>query len=412
MNSATSSPLRASAPPREKSVWPVKRIGEVLQKTETVNPLQSPNKEFDYIDVSSVSNATFSIEETQRLKGKDAPSRARKLVKEKDIIFATIRPTLRRIAIVPKHLDNQICSTGYFVLRATPEISHRYLFYCLFTEDFMGRMESLQKGASYPAVTDGDVKSQEIPVPPLTEQERIVCILDEAFDGIAKAKGLAEANLQNARALFQSHLQSVFSQKGEGWVEKKLGEVCNIARGGSPRPIQKYLTTDPAGINWVKIGDATASGKYIFNTQQRIIPEGVKRSRLVKDGDFILSNSMSFGRPYIMKTSGCIHDGWLVLTDYSASLDQDYLYYILGSDLIYQQFDRLAAGSTVRNLNIDLASKVVIPIPSLKVQKSIVDKVENIAEETQRLESLYQSKLNALDELKKSLLYQAFSGNL
>ncbi len=257
-----------------------------------------------------------------------------------------------------------------------------------------------------------DLRIAEIPVPPLPEQERIVGILDEAFDGIAKAKALAEANLQNARTLFQSHLQSVFSQGGEGWVEKRLGDVCSIARGGSPRPIQKYITTEPSGINWVKIGDATASGKYIFNTQQKIIPEGVKRSRLVKDGDFLLSNSMSFGRPYIMKTTGCIHDGWLVLTDYSASLDQDYLYYILGSNLIYQQFDRLAAGSTVRNLNIDLASKVVIPIPSLKVQKNIVDKVENIAKETQRLESLYQSKLDALDELKKSLLHQAFSGNL
>jgi len=109
-----------------KNGWPIKTLGEVLQQTETVNPLRSPQTEFDYIDVSSISNATFQIETTQRLEGKDAPSRARKLVRSNDILFATIRPTLQRIAIVPAHLDRQVCSTGYFVLRAKSGIDHRF----------------------------------------------------------------------------------------------------------------------------------------------------------------------------------------------------------------------------------------------------------------------------------------------
>jgi type I restriction enzyme, S subunit len=145
------------------------------------------------------------------------------------------------------------------------------------------------------------------------------------------------------------------------WQVKTLGEICNIARGGSPRPIQKFLTDKPNGINWVKIGDATASTKYIYQTEEKIIPEGVKRSRLVKPGDFLLSNSMSFGRPYIMRTIGCIHDGWLVLSDKSGLFDQDYLYYFLGSAAAYKQFDNLAAGSTVRNLNTELVKRVTIP---------------------------------------------------
>src|SRR5438034_6741416 len=111
-----------------KRWWQTKPLGEVLQKTETVNPRQSPRADFDYIDVSSVSNATFQIEATQRLKGKDAPSRARKLVRKDDILFATIRPTLQRIAVVPGHLDQQVCSTGYFVLRPKPGIDHRFVF--------------------------------------------------------------------------------------------------------------------------------------------------------------------------------------------------------------------------------------------------------------------------------------------
>lgn len=150
-----------------KNGWQTKTLGEVLQKTETVNPLQSPKAEFNYIDVSSVSNTTFQIEETQRLKGMEAPSRARRLVKANDVLFATVRPTLQRIAVVPEHLDDQVCSTGYFVLRPKAGIDHRFVFYFLFTENFMEHMESLQKGASYPAVTDGDVRAQVIPVPPL-----------------------------------------------------------------------------------------------------------------------------------------------------------------------------------------------------------------------------------------------------
>jgi type I restriction enzyme S subunit len=157
-----------------------------------------------------------------------------------------------------------------------------------------------------------------------------------------------------------------------GWIEKTLGETCNIARGGSPRPIQTFLTNDPDGINWVKISDATASGKYIYETSEKIKPTGAARSRIVNDGDFLLSNSMSFGRPYIMRTTGCVHDGWLVLSGYQKSFNQDFLYHLLGSPQVFSQFDRLAAGSTVRNLNIELASKVIVPIPSLEEQHRIV----------------------------------------
>ncbi len=156
----------------------------------------------------------------------------------------------------------------------------------------------------------------------------------------------------------------------KGWQTKTLGEICDIERGGSPRPIQEFITTDANGINWIKIGDATASGKYIYKTEEKIKPEGVKRSRMVYEGDFILSNSMSFGRPYIMKTKGCIHDGWLVL--HQPKVDPDYLYLALSSDLVFDQFDRLAAGSTVRNLNIGLAKSVEIPYPPLAEQQRIV----------------------------------------
>ncbi|MBU2812417.1 restriction endonuclease subunit S [Acidithiobacillus thiooxidans] len=246
----------------------------------------------------------------------------------------------------------------------------------------------------------------------IPEQRRIVAILDEAFEGIATAKANAEKNLQNAREVFESYLNAVFSQRGEGWVEKRLGDVCEIARGGSPRPIKAFLTDDEDGINWVKISDASSSSKYIYNTAEKIVQAGVKRSRLVHNGDFLLSNSMSFGRPYIMRTTGCIHDGWLVLSAYEKYLNQDFLYQVLGSQYVFEQFDKLAAGSTVRNLNIDLASSVIIPIPPKSVQDALAIKNTELDQEVQHLESIYQQKLAALDELKQSLLHQAFNGDL
>jgi len=192
-----------------------------------------------------------------------------------------------------------------------------------------------------------------------------------------------------------------------GWQTKTLGDACQIARGGSPRPIQDFMTNDPDGVNWVKISDATASGKFIYVTKEKIKSSGVARSRLVKPGDFLLSNSMSFGRPYIMQTTGCIHDGWLVLSDYEKCFDQGFLYHLLGSPVVFEQFDRLAAGSTVRNLNIELASRVVLPVPPLPEQQRIVTLLDeafggiatakaNAEKNLQNARAIFESYLDAV----------------
>lgn len=165
-----------------------------------------------------------------------------------------------------------------------------------------------------------------------------------------------------------------------GWQVKELGEIFEIARGGSPRPIDSYLTVEPNGINWIKIGDTKGVTKYITTTKEKIKPEGAKRSRMVYERDFILSNSMSFGRPYIMKTSGCIHDGWLVLSQKVKTVNQDYLFHVLSSDFVFQQFDDAAAGSTVRNLNIGLVSRVKISFPPLPEQQRIVTIIDEAFE--------------------------------
>ena len=194
-----------------------------------------------------------------------------------------------------------------------------------------------------------------------------------------------------------------------GWQAKTLGETCQIARGGSPRPIQEFITDDPNGVNWVKISDATASGKFIYETKEKIKPSGVSRSRLVKPGDFLLSNSMSFGRPYIMQTTGCIHDGWLVLSGYEQCFDQSFLYHLLGSPVVFEQFDRLAAGSTVRNLNIDLASRVSLPVPPLSEQHRIVAILDEAFDGIATAKANAEKNLHNARDLFESYLQSVFT---
>ena len=188
------------------------------------------------------------------------------------------------------------------------------------------------------------------------------------------------------------------------WRTNTLGDIFDIARGGSPRPIDDYITDDPNGVNWVMISDATESGKYINSTKKRILPTGVKRSRTVRPGDFLLTNSMSFGRPYIMNTSGCIHDGWLVLSPKMQNASPDFFYHLLGSQFVFAEFERRAAGATVKNLNIDLVKSVQIPLPPLADQRRIAE----VLDKAEELRTKRRAALAQLDSLTQSLFLDLF----
>jgi len=401
-----------------KAGWQTKPLQEILQKTETTNPLQSPEIDFEYIDVSSVSNLTFQIEETQKLHGKNAPSRARRLVKTNDIIFATIRPTLHRIAIVPKHLDHQVCSTGYFVLRPKPEVDHRFLFYWLFTAAFMGQMEQLQKGASYPAVTDAEVRAQVITFPSLPEQHRIVAILDEAFDGIATAKANAEKNLKNARALFESHLQAVLSQRGKGWEEAKLSDLCFIKHGFA---FKSEFFAAEGDFVLLTPGNFYESGGYRDRGEKQKFYVGeIPFDYVLNEGDLLVAMTEQasglLGSPILVPKSGkFLHNQrlGLVTKKNCASWTNEFFFHVFNTQSVRKEIHASASGVKVRHTSPSKIGEVVVGFPtSIDEQRAIVSTMVELREETQRLESIYQQKLAALDELKKSLLHQAFSGQL
>lgn len=190
------------------------------------------------------------------------------------------------------------------------------------------------------------------------------------------------------------------------WEVFKLGDHSNIYRGGSPRPIQDYITTADNGVNWIKIGDVKAGDKYITSTEEKIIPKGVSMSREVKVGDFILSNSMSFGRPYILKIDGCIHDGWLVIQNYQSKYDAEYLYYLLSSEFVFAQYKKLAAGSGVQNLNKDIVTEVMLPHPEKKEQKAIATILSDIDKVIYALEK----KINKKEKIRIGIQQEYLSG--
>ena len=198
----------------------------------------------------------------------------------------------------------------------------------------------------------------------------------------------------------------------DGWAWERLGNITTIARGGSPRPIKSYLTTELDGVNWIKIGDTEKNGKYIFSTKEKIKPEGIAKSRYVKSGDFLLTNSMSFGRPYILKTDGCIHDGWLMIGNTEIVFNQDYLYYALSSDFMYNMLSVLAGGSTVDNLNSDLVKSLLFPIPPMQEQIIIANKAESLMEIVDTINNNEKELLKNIKSIKSKILDLAIRGKL
>lgn len=293
------------------------------------------------------------------------------------------------------------------------ELSYKYLHYFLKYLYITGETEKIQTHSTGIRNLQLSLyKEFKVPIPPLPIQQKIVEKLDAIFIEVDKGIETAEISAINTEALFRSYLTEIIEKDSADCEVVKIGNVCEIARGGSPRPIDKFITDSEDGVNWIKIGDATRSKKYIFETREKIIKEGVSRSRFVNDGDFLLSNSMSFGRPYIMRTTGCIHDGWLVLTNYQKHLDIDFFYYLLSSPIVVRQFEKLAQGSTVRNLNKELVSRVEVRLPSLAKQKKIVLKLDALDSNLELAKKSYKMKSTQLTKLKKSILHQAFNGEL
>ncbi|WP_302298599.1 restriction endonuclease subunit S [Phascolarctobacterium faecium] len=231
-------------------------------------------------------------------------------------------------------------------------------------------------------------------------------LIGRYFRSIDNLIALHQRKLDRMKELKKAFLDLIFSQKlrfegfTDSWELRKFSDLVLIERGGSPRPIDNFITEDPNGLNWVKIGDAPEQGNYITKTAEKIKPEGLSKTRQVQPGDLILSNSMSFGKPYIIAINGCIHDGWLLIRDTQKRFDLKFLCYLLGTPQILEQYKSFAAGSTVNNLNKELVGNTLVTIPTKEEQCALGRYFEHM----DHLITLHQKKIDSLKEMKKILL--------
>ena len=289
------------------------------------------------------------------------------------------------------------------------QLQHKFLYYYL--SSIVDLLNSLGTGATFKELSGGKLKEVTIPVPQLLEQQRIVGILDEAFEGIATAKANAEKNLQNARALFESHLQSVFTQRG-AYPVVAIGDVGEVFDG--PHATPKTIDAGPIFLGISALQD----GQVNLGETRHVTPEDYRQwTRRVKpqSGDVVFSYETRLGQAAIIPEGleCCLGRRMGLVRVNRKRLDPRYFVYQYISPP-YREFlsSRTVRGATVDRIAIKEFPSFPIYLPNIAEQERLADCFDDLRAETQRLESLYQRKLAALEELKKTLLYQAFSGQL
>lgn len=287
------------------------------------------------------------------------------------------------------------------------DVNVKFLYYLFCTIDW----KSYNEASGVPSLTSKNILGIIAQFPELPEQTRIASTLSTIDNLISELERL----IDKKRAIKQGAMQQLLTGKrrlkgfSEPWVEIRLGTVATILRGGSPRPIEDYVTDSPDGLNWLKIGDVKPNDKFFRSTSEKIKREGLGKTRQVKRGDLILSNSMSFGRPYILDIDGCIHDGWLVIQNYQDTYDTQFLYYALCSEEVKNQYISMAAGSSVKNLNKEKVANVVLFAPKSQNEQCAIAKVlSSMDDEIVQLEAKHDKYI----AIKQGMIQQLLTGKI
>lgn len=334
-------------------------------------------------------------------------------IKEGDVLISK-DGTIGKVAFLNSIPGPGTLNSGVFVVRPKQEdiLNQAYLSWIFKSIWFKSFIDQLTAGSTINHLYQKDfVKFKLVYPKDKSEQTRIATALSKVDTLISELSRLIEKKRAIKQGVMQQLLTGKKRLKGfsEPWVEKKLGEDATILRGGSPRPIEDYITDSQDGLNWIKIGDVKPEDKYLRRTTEKIKKEGLSKTRQVKKDDFILSNSMSFGRPYILDIDGCIHDGWLVIQDYQEAYDMQFLYYILCSDAVMNQYVSMAAGSSVQNLNKEKVANVLLYAPtSLQEQSVIASILTSMDDEISALEL----KKTKYEQIKQGMMQQLLTGKI
>ncbi|MBU2724024.1 restriction endonuclease subunit S [Acidithiobacillus ferridurans] len=332
-----------------------------------------------------------------------------------DVLLAKITPCFEngKLGIASDLINNiGFGSSEYIVFRANEQLDAEWLYYYLSRQSFRNEGASRMAGAvGHKRITKDFIEDYPIPIPPLPEQRRIVAILDKAFEGIATAKANIEKNLQNAREIFESHLNAVFSQRGEGWVDRRLGDVAmEFGRGKSKHRPRNDPKLYGGSFPFIQTGDVRNSSHLITSYDQTYNDAGLAQSKLWPKGTLCITIAANIAETGILDFDACFPDSIIGLVANEKISTNKYIEYLLTS--FKSRLQLLGKGSAQDNINLATFESQYFPFPPLSSQKEIVSIFDDLHEETQHLESIYQQKLAALDELKQSLLHQAFNGNL
>jgi type I restriction enzyme S subunit len=309
----------------------------------------------------------LSTKETKSFVSPDLAKQLKKVDKG-DVVITNTSENLEDVGKALVYLGERQAVTGGHasILKPGECLLGKYFAYFTQTEEFSGAKRKYAKGTKVIDVSATDMAKIQIPIPcpdnpkkSIEIQAEIVRILD------------AFAELTARKKQYHYYRDQLLSFE-DGEVEwKTLGEIATIQRGASPRPIAKYITEDIDGVPWIKIGDTSPGSKYVNGTAQKVTPAGAKMSRILGKGDFIVSNSMSFGRPYILNIEGAIHDGWASISGFSDTLNSDYLYHYLSSNTVQNYWSGKINSGSVSNLNADIIKTLPVPVPSISKQENI-----------------------------------------
>ena len=372
--------------------WPTRPVGELVLPTEQRDPRRNPTDEFCYVDIAGVDNDAKAIVATKRIVGADAPSRARKVIREGDVIVSTVRPNLNAVALVPTTFDDQICSTGFSVLRPSEKVVSGYLFAFVRSAAFIDYLVARTTGANYPAVNDGEVKAVPIPVPPLTEQERIVKLLDEA-DDLRQLRAQAD---RRTAALIPALFYEMFGdtiKNPKGWPLKPFGQLASN-QDGRREPVKASDRAERKG-QYPYYG---ASGiidyveEYLFDETALLIGE---------DGANLLARSTPIA--FLAHGKYWVNNHAHVVTN-NGNADLNYLCAALN----LRDLTDYVTGSAQPKLNQANMNRIPIPLPPLPLQKEFAQRVAEI----RALEAAQAASRQRLEALFQSMLHRAFNGEL
>jgi len=337
-------------------------------------------------------------------------------VKENDLVIAMDGSKVgKNVALITPSDAGALLVQRVARLRSDCVTSIQFIFQLINSLRFQAYVERVNTSSGIPHISAKQINGFQIYFPKPAEQKKIAdCLssLDELITAHTKKHEALKAHKKGLmQQLFPAEGETVpklrfpeFQDAGE-WEEKKLGDLSKILRGGSPRPIDDYMTLEASGLNWLKIADVNKEAKYVTCTKERVLVTALSKTREVNPGDLIMSNSMSFGRPYILKIKSCIHDGWIAVTEIDEQANRDYLYYLILSPKSQTYFSNNAAGSGVQNLNADIIKLLPVFIPKdPDEQKKIADYLSSIDD----LITAQDQKNESLKAHKKGLMQQLF----